>query len=38
MTNRIWIVLALVILLFGLGVLPKAERVVAPVDMGVLFR
>lgn len=38
MTNQIWIYLALITLLLGLGALPKVERVVAPVNMEALFR
>lgn len=38
MTNQIWIYLALITLLLGLGALPKVERVVAPVNMEVLFK
>lgn len=38
MTNRIWITLALITLLLGLGALPKVERAVAPVSRGELFK
>lgn len=38
MTNQIWIYLALITLLLGLGALPKVERVVAPVNIAGVFK
>lgn len=38
MTNQIWICIALLTLVLALGALPKVERAVSPVNMGVLFK
>lgn len=38
MTNRIWIVLTIIVVVAGYGLSHKVERVVAPVNIAGVFR
>lgn len=38
MTNRIWIVLTIIVVVAGCGFQHKVERVVAPVNIAEVFR
>ena len=38
MTNRIWIVLTIIVVVAGYGLHHKVQRVTAPAQQGVLFR